>query len=40
MHVCQNWLFEGVPLLTGAVMRLPAGILTDKFEGNQYLLFC
>ena len=28
-----GWLI-GIPILTGAVMRLPAGILTDKFGGK------
>lgn len=28
-----GWLI-GIPVLTGAVMRLPAGILTDKFGGK------
>jgi len=28
-----GWLF-GIPVLTGAVMRFPAGILTDKFGGK------
>lgn len=28
-----GWLF-GIPILTGAIFRLPAGILTDKFGGK------
>jgi MFS transporter, NNP family, nitrate/nitrite transporter len=38
-----GWLL-GIPILTGSVMRLPAGILTDKFGGKKVfvylLLFC
>ena len=29
----MGWLI-GIPVLTGAVMRLPMGILTDKFGGK------
>ena len=29
----MGWLF-GIPVLTGALFRLPAGILTDKFGGK------
>ena len=28
-----GWLL-GIPVLTGAIFRLPAGILTDKFGGK------
>lgn len=28
-----GWLM-GIPVLTGALFRLPAGILTDKFGGK------
>ncbi|NQU52499.1 MAG: NarK/NasA family nitrate transporter [Bacteroidetes bacterium] len=31
--VKMGWLF-GIPVLTGAIFRLPAGILTDKFGGK------
>ena len=38
-----GWLI-GIPVLTGAIFRLPAGILTDKFGGKWVygllLLFC
>lgn len=38
-----GWLL-GIPVLTGAIFRLPAGILTDKFGGKYVytilLLFC
>ena len=38
-----GWLL-GIPVLTGSVMRLPLGILTDKFGGKwvfaTLLLFC
>lgn len=38
-----GWLM-GIPVLTGAIFRLPAGILTDKFGGRPIfsllLLFC
>ena len=38
-----GWLL-GIPILTGAVMRLPMGILTDKFGGKYVfsllLLLC
>ena len=38
-----GWLM-GIPVLTGALFRLPAGILTDKFGGKPVLgallLFC
>ncbi len=38
-----GWLM-GIPVLTGAIFRLPAGILTDKFGGKPVygwlLLFC
>jgi MFS transporter, NNP family, nitrate/nitrite transporter len=38
-----GWLM-GIPVLTGAIMRLPAGILTDKFGGRPIfslvLIFC
>ena len=38
-----GWLI-GIPVLTGAVMRLPAGVLTDKFGGRPVftllLLIC
>ncbi|MEZ5068801.1 MAG: MFS transporter, partial [Bacteroidia bacterium] len=38
-----GWLL-GIPVLTGSVMRLPMGILTDKFGGKWVfsclLLFC
>ena len=33
-----GWLL-GIPILTGAVMRLPLGILTDKF-GGKYVFSC
>jgi NNP family nitrate/nitrite transporter-like MFS transporter len=32
-EVKMGWLF-GIPVLTGAIFRLPAGILTDKFGGK------
>ena len=28
------WLLNGIPVLTGAIFRLPAGILTDKLGGK------
>jgi len=31
--VKMGWLM-GIPVLTGAIFRLPAGILTDKFGGK------
>jgi len=31
--VAMGWLI-GIPVLTGAIFRLPAGILTDKFGGK------
>ena len=38
-----GWLM-GIPVLTGAIFRLPAGILTDKFGGKYVygglLLLC
>ena len=38
-----GWLM-GIPVLTGAIFRLPAGILTDKFGGRPVysllLVFC
>lgn len=38
-----GWLL-GIPILTGSIMRLPIGILTDKFGGKYVfaflLLFC
>ena len=38
-----GWLL-GIPILTGSIMRLPIGILTDKFGGkyvfSMLLLFC
>ncbi|MGY6743494.1 MAG: MFS transporter [Cecembia sp.] len=38
-----GWLF-GIPILTGAIFRLPLGILTDKYGGKWIfaglLLFC
>lgn len=38
-----GWLL-GIPILTGSIMRLPIGILTDKFGGKyvfaSLLLFC
>jgi len=38
-----GWLI-GIPVLTGAIFRLPAGLLTDKFGGKPVftilLLFC
>lgn len=38
-----GWLL-GIPMLTGSVLRLPAGILTDKYGGKYVfaymLLFC
>jgi len=38
-----GWLM-GIPVLTGAIFRLPAGILTDKFGGRPVysllLIFC
>ena len=38
-----GWLM-GIPVLTGAIFRLPAGILTDRFGGKPVfgllLLFC
>ncbi len=41
--VKMGWLF-GIPVLTGAIFRLPAGILTDKFGGKPVygilLLIC
>jgi len=33
-----GWLL-GIPILTGAVMRLPMGILTDKFGGKYVFSF-
>lgn len=33
-----GWLL-GIPILTGAVMRLPIGILTDKFGGKYVFSF-
>jgi len=33
-----GWLL-GIPILTGAVMRLPLGILTDKFGGKYVFSF-
>jgi MFS transporter, NNP family, nitrate/nitrite transporter len=33
-----GWLM-GIPVLTGSIFRLPAGILTDKFGGKP-VLFC
>ena len=39
----SGWLL-GIPILTGSVMRLPMGILTDKFGGkvmfSSLLLLC
>ncbi len=32
-RAAMGWLI-GIPVLTGAVMRLPAGVLTDKFGGR------
>ena len=38
-----GWLL-GIPVLTGSIFRLPAGVLTDKFGGKPVftalLLFC
>jgi NNP family nitrate/nitrite transporter-like MFS transporter len=33
-----GWLL-GIPILTGAVMRLPLGILTDKYGGKYVFSF-
>ena len=33
-----GWLM-GIPILTGAIFRLPAGILTDKFGGKPVFTF-
>lgn len=42
-HIQVGWLL-GIPVLTGAVFRLPMGILTDKFGGkwvfSGLLIFC
>lgn len=38
------WLLNGIPVLTGAIFRLPTGILTDKLGGkpvfSALLLIC
>ena len=31
---CQMGTLIGIPVLTGSVMRLPLGMLTDKFGGR------